>query len=239
MSQAKIFADAVNNFIVGCKSDGIWNSIRCCCIMAGWANLSGCLFPIKGPAPTNINFTENDYNRKTGLAGNGTNKYLNTNLAGNANFENDPQNDFHLSVNLHTIHSVSTSAGAYIGHGGTNSGASNLVRTRPSSLDVHCVRNRSSTCTNIGNNPPPVGFFGSSRFGSTVFFRNGGNNSEISQSSQTPPSDNIFVFCRNNSSGSPELYTDARINFYAIGRFVNLTQLDARVSALISEFSKL
>jgi hypothetical protein len=47
-----------------------------------------------GTAPTNFNFVSGDYNRKTGLVGDGSTKYLDSNRAGNA----DPQNSFHLST---------------------------------------------------------------------------------------------------------------------------------------------
>ena len=70
---------AINNFIIGLKTDGIWESIKASVIMAGARTLNGALVPLKGPAPTNFNFVAGDYNRKTGLKGNGSTKYMDTN----------------------------------------------------------------------------------------------------------------------------------------------------------------
>jgi hypothetical protein len=80
--------------VIGCKQDGIWTAIKASCILAGARTLTGALVPLAGTAPTNFNFVDADYNRKTGLVGNGSNKYLNSNRAGNA----DPQNSFHHAV---------------------------------------------------------------------------------------------------------------------------------------------
>ena len=75
---------AINDFVIGCKNDGIWNAIKASCILSGARTLAGALIPLVGTAPTNFNFVSGDYNRKTGLVGNGTNKYLNSNLFVNA-----------------------------------------------------------------------------------------------------------------------------------------------------------
>ena len=47
--------DAINAFVVGCKSDGIWAAIKAACIMAGARTLAGALVPLVGTAPTNNN----------------------------------------------------------------------------------------------------------------------------------------------------------------------------------------
>jgi hypothetical protein len=75
---------AINNFVVDCKADGIWSAIKASCILAGARTLNGALVPLAGTAPTNFNFVSGDYNRKTGLVGDGISKYLNSNRANNA-----------------------------------------------------------------------------------------------------------------------------------------------------------
>jgi hypothetical protein len=72
---------AINNFVKGLKSDNVWNNISAACILVGARTLSGALVPLKGPAPTNYNFTSSDYHRSTGLLGNGLEKYLDSNLS--------------------------------------------------------------------------------------------------------------------------------------------------------------
>ena len=90
---------AINNFVVGCKQDGIWNAIKASCILAGARTLAGALVPLVGTAPTNFNFDSEDYNRKTGLKGNGSDKYLASNRNNNA----DPKDNKHLSVYISTF----------------------------------------------------------------------------------------------------------------------------------------
>jgi hypothetical protein len=60
---------AINNFVIGCKQDGIWTAIKASCILAGARTLAGALVPLVGTAPTNNGFIGigTDYVRKTGL----------------------------------------------------------------------------------------------------------------------------------------------------------------------------
>lgn len=67
---------AINDFVVGCKADGIWDAIETGCLLIAAKTLDGCLVPLKGNAPTNIGFVSSDYNRKTGLKGDGSSKRL-------------------------------------------------------------------------------------------------------------------------------------------------------------------
>jgi hypothetical protein len=85
-------ARAIDNFVLGCKADGIWNAIKASCILAGARTRLGALTPLVGTAPTSFNFVDGDYNRKTGLVGDGSTKYLDSNRNNNA----DPQDSKHL-----------------------------------------------------------------------------------------------------------------------------------------------
>jgi hypothetical protein len=85
---------AIDNFVLGCKADGIWSAIKASCILAGARTLNGALTPLVGTAPTSFNFVSGDYNRKTGLVGDGSTKYLDSNRNNNA----DPQNSKHLAI---------------------------------------------------------------------------------------------------------------------------------------------
>jgi hypothetical protein len=67
---------AINSFVKGCKADGIWPAIKASCILAGARTRLGALTPLAGTAPTSFNFVDGDYNRKTGLVGDGSTKYL-------------------------------------------------------------------------------------------------------------------------------------------------------------------
>lgn len=103
---------AIVRFVKGCKHDGIWDAIKASCILAGARTLTSALVPLVGTAPTNFNFVSGDYNRKTGLKGNGSNKYLNSNRANNA----DPQNNNHLSI--YKTDTISSTNSYFIGAAG-------------------------------------------------------------------------------------------------------------------------
>jgi len=211
--------DAINAFVVGCKADGIWSAIKASCIMAGARTLAGALVPLVGAAPTRFG-TEGgwNYNRKTGLQGNGTNNCLNSNRANNA----DPQNNNHNAVHVQSAglagRSVMAARGAAAGSNalGTGGGA----RSRNSDVD-----------TSISL---PTGLFGASRAASSSFtIRAGGSNFAKTRASQTPVSDNLFVFA-DSSSGTPIGFSNGRYVFYSIGESLDLALLDARVTALIN-----
>jgi hypothetical protein len=79
----------------GTKADGtFWDALKASCILCGARTLAGALVPLAGAAPTNNNFVDADYNRETGLKGDGSTKYLDSNRANNA----DPQDDQHVCV---------------------------------------------------------------------------------------------------------------------------------------------
>ena len=212
---------AVNNFIVGCKADGIWNAIKASCILAGARTLSGALVPLVGAAPTNFNFVSGDYNRKTGLVGDGSTKYLDTNRLQGA----DPQNNCHLSVYIST---ADTSAGTaeYI------SGNAHDIYRDPPNNDFR-MRSRGSQQSRA--NKDLDGFAGTSRSQASEFVaRASGSTQPTSGASSAPTAVNVAVFRRLVST---PLYSNARLAFYSIGESLDLALLDARVTTLINAFA--
>jgi len=211
--------NAINAFVVGCKADGIWNAIKASCILAGARTLNGCLVPLVGAAPTNFNFVAGDYNRKTGLVGNGSSKYLNSNRNSNA----DPQDSHHMVVHVTTAHSPAVFH-AFLGEGVNTTGASHLsqggFRSRSSASEAFVSTNAE--------------FIGASRSAaSTTAFRHGGTFGTSTMASQAPTSQSMFVFAR-NLSGAANSHTNARLAFYSIGESLNLALLDARVTTLMN-----
>jgi hypothetical protein len=207
--------NAINEFVLGCKQDGIWDAIKASCILAGARTLTGALVPLKGTAPTSFNFVSGDYNRKTGLIGNGTNKYLNSNRNNNA----DPQNDNHNAVYTTTLGTnVFLGTDTDINAAGTNA------------LGNTTIRNRNGLPTFITS---PTGLFGASRSLSREYiYRLGGSNSTAVQTSQTPSNSNMLIF----AAISNGIYTNRRIFFYSIGEALDLALLDSRVTALINAY---
>ena len=217
-------AKAINDFVLGCKNDGIWDAIKASCILAGARTLAGALVPLVGTAPTNYNFVSGDYNRETGLKGDGSTKYLNSNRNNNA----DPQDSQHISV--YSTQAPSTGVRMYIGAGGSY-GATGSSQINTISLNSGVAqRSRSSASVGFDNLGYLTGLYGNSRnSSSSYFYRYGGNAGTVSQSSQAPFNANIQIYANEAS-----LLSNARLAFYSIGEALDLAKLDTRVSSLIT-----
>jgi hypothetical protein len=214
--------DAINTFVIGCKADGIWDAIKASCILAGARTLAGALVPLKGAAPTNFNFVTGDYNRKTGLVGDGTAKYLNSNRAGNL----DPQNNAHSCVYITTEGLRTFMANT----SGAVTGQTYLDRSTN-------IRSSSQTSTLTATVLSALtGLLGISRSGSASYtLRSLGANSTITQASQTPNSQNILFYARDASS--PGSFATHRMAFYSIGESLDLALLDTRLTTLINAYT--
>ncbi len=210
---------AINDFVKGCKQDGIWDAIKASCILAGARTLAGALVPLKGAAPTNNGpFVAGDYNRETGLVGNGTTKYLDS----NRNTNLDGQDDCHLAVYAST---ANTGLRWYAGAGFTNAGTLHILADTPALI----VRCRNST-DDIQSSVAVAGLLGTSRNNSSDFIMRGNQtNFTKTRASQAAFNGNVFVYLTN---GSASFFSNARLAFYSTGGALNLALLDARVSAL-------
>lgn len=214
---------AIQNFIVGCKSDGIWNAIKASCILAGARTLSGALVPLKGAAPTNFNFVSGNYNRKTGLVGDGSTKYLNSNRNNNA----DPQNSKHLSAYL-----TSTTFGSNLTFMGTQklTGGSGFFLSSLASRTFYRVNMNSDSAAIEQSNT--AGLFGINRSASNaVNYRTSSVTTTATSPSVTPLAQDIGVF----ASGTGTIATSPRIAFYSIGESLDLELLNTRVTQLITD----
>jgi hypothetical protein len=223
---------AVNQFVIGCKADGIWTAIKASCILAGARTLAGALVPLVGTAPTNNNFEAGDYNRKTGLAGNKSNKALDTNRLHSA----DQQNNCHISVFVHTApQSGSGEFPSHLGVGSDTTGThSHFERAQNNgALTVRLTNLGSSAFTTAGGGA--TGLIGASRSNSSQFtVRVTNTNSTASISSAAPIGQSYAVFARKNANGVLSSYSNARLAFYSIGESIDLAKLDTRVTDLIT-----
>ena len=220
---------AINNFVVGCKADGIWNAIKASCILAGARTLAGALVPLVGTAPTNFNFVSADYNRKTGLVGNGTTKYLDSNRNNNA----DPQDSQHLSAYVTTAHTAATNS-TYVGAGMGLSGVSHLGIAKASGSDFLFFRLHSMSSVDTSGTGSTLNLIGVSRSSSQSFdHRFASTTTNAAIASETPFSGNLLVFGRTSTSA----FINGRIAFYSIGESLDLALLDARVTTLINVYN--
>ena len=214
---------AINDFVVGCKSDGIWNAIKASCILAGARTLDGALVPLTGGAPTNFSFVGADYDRKTGLKGDGSTKFLDSNRAGNA----DPQDNVHFSV----YKSGATTTGTMIGSilNTFNSPTFNTIRYINSinSFRFEC-RGGSSSASEVAT---VTGFFGTNRSSSATYvYRFLSQSTSVTATSATASANNFWVFSRSGNHN----FDASRLSFYSIGESLDLALLDTHVSNLIT-----
>ena len=223
MTQVKSLVDAIDSFITGCKSDGTWDAIKSCCIMAAWDGLDGALVPLKGVAPTNNNFVAGDYDRETGLKGDGSTKYLDSNRNNNT----DPQNSHHLAVYQTTGHTRDATRCVIGSDVGT--GASHLITTQSPNLRFFRTRHTDIN-TSLSDNTSILGLWGTARNSSAGYVgRYNSTNYDFIDTSSPPINAAIQVFARNAAS-----FSDARLAFYSIGESLDLALLDTRVSNLIT-----
>lgn len=220
---------AIDDFVLGCKSDGIWSAIKASCILAGARTLSGALVPLVGAAPTNFNFVSGDYNRKTGLVGNGSTKYVDSNRNNNA----EPQNSRHIGLYISTADNLGGIGRQCIGTqdlaGGTVLGRSGVIANLFGALS-------NESGAGFAGRGAHVGFVGLVRNASaSITMRSSSTESTNSIASQTPRGESVFVFAR---PGSPaQAYTNARLSFYSIGESLDLALLNARVSTLMASLA--
>ena len=227
---------AINNFVVGCKADGIWTAIKASCILAGARTLAGALVPLVGPAPTNFNFVSDDYNRKTGLVGNGSTKYLNTNFK----ISNKTTGaDLHMGIE---------------GSSGLNTGRVFGVFRHSAYTRHYIVADYRGPSTAGWGNPTSVpivtsGYLVATRLatGSPVRYFNGAAETTLNTDSSTPSDWSVTAFVAHGSatglSSESEQFTDfssARLRFYHIGDGLTATQvanLSSRVTTLINAYN--
>jgi len=213
-------ARAINDFVLGCKNDGIWDAIKASCILAGARTLDGALVPLVGTAPTNYNFVSGDYDRETGLVGDGSTKYLDSNRNNNA----DPQDSNHNAAYV----TVASNVGGFLmgatGGDSAEAGVNSLG-------DAGFSRCRSSIGTPV-DVVASTGFFGINRsVADSYIARAGSTNKTILVASNGLFSANTTIFRR--PSSVPQ-HTNARLAFYSIGESLDLAALDTRVSTLIT-----
>jgi hypothetical protein len=215
--------DAINAFVLGCKTDGIWNAIKASCILAGARTLAGALVPLVGAAPTRHG-TEGgwNYNRKTGLRGNGTDNFINTNRNVSATTS---VNSIHLAAALSLLDNTLR---AVIGYFDNTAGAYFYAN----SADFFARVN--SQDVSEGRFTAVSGFTGISRSSSSEWVGRAGQLSTTRTSASTySPNGNAHVFGLNRPSGNP-LIGAHRIYFYSLGEALDLALLDARVTALVN-----
>ena len=224
---------AINQFVLGCKRDGVWTSLVASCIMAGARTVAGAITPLVGNAPTNNNFVAGDYSRTLGLLGNDTDKNLATGYS-NSDTTNFPQNNTHISCYVSV--SPTDNSGIFVG---TAFGIGARLAIFKNGANSCIFQNRSSTSRNAGFEG--LGFQGSTRNNSANFTSRatqvGGIVSEVTTTaaSTTPANNLLGVFAGYATSSPPaSQFSAVRLSFYSIGKSLTLSSLDSRVTNLMN-----
>jgi hypothetical protein len=210
----------INDFVVGCKADGIWNAIKSSCILAGARTLAGALQPLAGTAPTNLNFVSGDYDRKTGLKASGTQT-----LDSNRSVTTDPQDNRHASVYVTTATTSTSNFPVYIGSSSTP--ATQIFRFNANGgIGTRCSTVGATTLPSSGGS---TGLLGVTRSSSSQYTARKDNTSTaISGISANNIASNYVLFAGESN---------ARLAFYSIGESLDLALLDARVTTLVNHLA--
>lgn len=208
-----------------------WPDSGAFCAMAGYLYPgSGTLIPLhpNHDAGTLNAFVTGDWNAVTGLKGDGSTKYVDSNRNNNA----DGQNDFAMGVYIVDAISTGSTGIGIMGARSSDSATSSMILTFD---NKYIYRNRS----NLQNNPTSpldatlvTGHIAMSRANSANFdIRESGSTENAIRPSVDNSSDNIFIFVRNQSGSAYGLFADARLPFYHIGPNLNgageLAELDS------------
>ncbi len=218
---------AMNQLVLDLKSNSLWASITSMTVRMGARTLSGALIDMKNPSTswTNNNFVSGDYNRTTGLVGDESTKYLDT------NYNNDQlaQNDRSMWEYVHTIAGDNTDH--YCGAGLVTGGTSDFgfrYDTGTGTLRLRCLGN---VTTDAGANV--AGFMGMSRSGASAWVsRGGGADQSNTQTSAAPNTKSIFFYATDNTGASN--YSDHRGRIGGIGANLSLSTLDTVLTTYVN-----
>lgn len=209
---------AVDDFVLGCKADGIWSAMKCVGINAIAKTLAGNFIPLVGPVPTNEGFVLGDYQRKNGFLGSGT-KAIDTNYAGT----NQTRDNVHMACYVSNL--VPTLDGGYMGT------TSNQMYFASNTSFSH-FRARFSTSAISSNLGTTAGakFIGASRASSVGYdWVYGVDSGNLVAASNIGPIAFTYKVHRVDTR-----YCLSRIGFYSIGDAINLVLLRNRVDALFA-----
>ena len=223
---------AIDNFVLGCKEDGVWSAIKASCILAGARTLAGCLVPLAGAAPTNNGFVGigTDYARKSGLGdSSNTSKYLDTNRKSN----DQAQNNISFGVYITNAGTTSTRriqiGTDYLG----NPVDYNSVEAYSDNRYYFYNRGVSNELAAAASSGSSTGFIGLSGNNSSSYTARINSSTVTGNFSSLAPSTSTFkVLAR--TTPNPALYSTSKVAFYFIGESLDLAKLDSRVTDLMN-----
>jgi hypothetical protein len=221
---------AIDNFVIGCKADGIWAAIKACCILAGARTLDGALVPLVGPAPTNFNFLAGDYNRAAGLKGDGSTKYLRAGIDGS----DVAAENFSLSANL-------TDPGGVVTNGWVSraNDADTLLFLGRYDIGTRdgVQAGGADTRASVPRATTSLGFHGAQGSSATQRTYRSNNGQVVSSSGAGGvPGNTSFCLFRAGENVTGQ-HSSARFSFFHIGLNLGLEMLNYRVDLLMDQIT--
>jgi hypothetical protein len=220
---------AYDTFVRGLKADGIWLKVATSCILAGARTLNGALVPLRGVNVTGLNFVTADYDRKTGLKGNGTTKYIDTNYLDNAGIRIDN----HACVYETEIGTAGDKA--YIAARNAINSDTSLQVLRQGAPFNFLPINRNAFLPTTVNESAGAKFIGTARSVSPNYvWRYGASSGTTNLVANANTSGvNFRVFTRQGAA----LWQDNRMSWYSVGNSVDLLAYANRVTTLMADIN--
>lgn len=213
---------ATNQFVVGLKSDGIWDLLLDIGIFVG-SNLDAALvrlkiMPSKPDSYTNYGYTNSDYSEAIGIQG-GNFKYLDTNI-------NPSEIGFTAGASFYLREPVmGGSSKVYLGSDTNSSSVFLLGYLSTGSADEFRFTTTSTAIKVI--QPNTAGFFSGNRISPSLIklYKNGAsiNQNTANENTTFLGTNTICIAARNIGSGA-DLFLDKKYSFSAIHKALNDTQ---------------
>lgn len=214
---------AISNFVVSLKADNVWSNLLRLNIYCG-TNLAAAKVPLRifiGPTvDTFVLFDEADFSQATGLTGDGSTEYVNTEVSISNSQMGD--NDIHYAAYIRTASDASSHAmGAQDGPGGTDTAL--LVSFSGTTYwDAHNFTTaRISTADSMG-----TGLYIGTRTAATnqVIYKAGAALVSGTASGGSRSGFTIFVHAFNNSGLGAISFNARTFELYSLGLGMTITQ---------------
>lgn len=215
---------SINNLILGLKGHNLWSNLNHLLLLSGVRTLNGLSVPVKGTAPTLNNFTIDDYNRKTGIAGDGSTKYINSNVKLTDMFASDGghigvrvvRSTLPNSAYMGARGSATSTGSALLGVGGTSTTIQSRVLMSASQTNTNTLRHDVDGFYCI-NKQAGAGYY--------VVYPNQQGAASYTLTTTTTSTD-IYVLA-NNNNGTADSYSNGRVGLYLLGKGFPSTSADA------------
>jgi len=220
---------ARNNLVLALKAASLWTPITSMLVKCGARTLAGALIPLKSLTSwTNVNFDSGDYNRTTGLAGDGTTEYLNSNIGDNFSQNNRAVWEY--------AQSLAGSGKAYFGSRDANSG---MQAAAFGASDVQFRCNSTATfVTDTGANA--VGLIGVSRSSSANFDSRGGQSTTNNAATSAAGGGGTILFHASRDSGSTVAFWSAhRGQASFVGAAHDMAAMETIIAAHVAQIAAL